>query len=81
MFAILWLVGWTLRVPVLAAPPLATRIGDAYGLDTAGIGALTMLPVVAIAFGAVPAAMIIARFGLKAAIAGGLLVMGAASSA
>ena len=81
MFAILWLVGWTLRVPVLAAPPLATRIGDAYGLDTAGIGALTMLPVVAIAFGAVPAAMIIARFGLKAAIAGGLLVMAAASSA
>ncbi|WP_052248942.1 MFS transporter [Leisingera sp. ANG-Vp] len=81
MFAILWLVGWTLRVPVLAAPPLATRIGDAYGLDAAGIGALTMLPVVAIAFGAVPAAMIIARFGLKAAIAGGLLLMAAASSA
>ncbi|MDC0659358.1 MFS transporter [Leisingera sp. SS27] len=81
MFAVLWLVGWTLRVPVLAAPPLATRIGNAYGLDTAGIGALTMLPVVAIAFGAIPAAVIITRFGLKTAITGGLLLMAAASSA
>lgn len=81
MFAILWLVGWTLRIPVLAAPPLATSIGETYGLETAGIGALTMLPVVAIAFGAVPAAMIIARFGLKVAIVGGLVLMAAASSA
>lgn len=81
MFAVLWLVGWTLRVPVLAAPPLATRVGDAFGLEAAGIGALTMLPVVAIAFGAIPAAMIIARFGLKAAIVGGILVTAAASSA
>lgn len=81
MFAILWLVGWTLRVPVLAAPPLATRIGDSYGLEAAGIGALTMLPVIAIAFGAIPAALIIARFGVKAAIVGGLLLMAAASGA
>lgn len=81
LFALLWLVGWTLRVPVLAAPPLATRIGESYGLEAAGIGALTMLPVVAIAFGAIPAAMIIARFGLKVAIVGGLLLMAAASSA
>lgn len=81
LFVILWLVGWTLRVPVLAAPPLATRIGATYELEAAGIGALTMLPVVAIAFGAIPAAMIIARFGLKAAIVGGLLLMAATSSA
>jgi CP family cyanate transporter-like MFS transporter len=81
VFTLLWLVGWTLRVPVLAAPPLATRIGETYGLGTAGIGALTMLPVVAIAFGALPAAMIIARFGLKVTIVGGLLLMATASAA
>lgn len=81
VFALLWLVGWTLRVPVLAAPPLATRIGETYGLGTAGIGAITMLPVVAIAFGALPAAMIIARFGLKVTIVGGLLLMATASAA
>ncbi|MGD1882629.1 MAG: CynX/NimT family MFS transporter [Paracoccaceae bacterium] len=81
MLAILWLVGWTLRVPVLAAPPLATRIADSYGLEAAGIGALTMLPVVAVAFGAIPAALLIERFGLKAAIVFGVLFMAAASSA
>ena len=81
MFVILWLIGWTLRVPVLAAPPLATRMADAFGLDAAGIGALTMLPVVAIAFGAIPAALIIGRFGLKTAIVGGVLLMALASMA
>ena len=81
MLIVLWLVGWTLRVPVLAAPPLATRIADAFGLGEAGIGALTMLPVIAIAFGAIPAAWIIARFSLRAVIVGGLLVAVTASVA
>ena len=81
MLAVLWLVGWTLRVPVLAAPPLATRMAESFGLEAAGIGALTMLPVVAIAFGAIPAALIIGRFGVKTAIVGGVLLMATASSA
>ncbi|MDC1286903.1 MFS transporter [Gammaproteobacteria bacterium] len=81
MLAVLWLVGWTLRVPILAAPPLATRIADTFGLGEAGVGALTMLPVVAVAFGAIPAAWIIARFSLRIVIVGGLLVMVAASVA
>ncbi|MET1413170.1 MFS transporter [Roseibium sp. HPY-6] len=80
-FVILWLVGWTLRVPVLAAPPLATRIAESYGLEAAGIGALTMLPVVAIAFGAIPAAFMIGRFGVKASIVFGILLMAVASTA
>lgn len=81
MLVVLWLVGWTLRVPILAAPPLATRIADAFGFGETGVGALTMLPIVAVAFGAIPAAWIIARFGIRLAIAGGLLVMVAASVA
>ena len=81
MLVVLWLVGWTLRVPILAAPPLATRIADAFGLGETGVGALTMLPVIAVAFGAIPAAWVIARFGLRLAIVGGLLVMIAASVA
>jgi len=81
MFIILWMVGWTLRVPILSAPPLATRIADAFGLGELGVGALTMLPIVAVAFGAIPAALIVAHFGLRAAIVGGLFVMTAASVA
>lgn len=81
MLVVLWLVGWTLRVPILSAPPLATRIADSFGLNEAGVGAITMLPIIAIAFGAIPAALIIARFGLRIAIVGGLFVMVAASVA
>ena len=79
MLAVLWLVGWTLRVQILAAPPLATRMADTFGLGEAGVGALTMLPIVAVAFGAIPAALVIARFGIRVVIVGGLLVMVAAS--
>ncbi len=75
MLIVLWLVGWTLRVTILAAPPLATYIADSFELGEAGVGSLTMLPVLAVAFGAIPAALIIARFGLKATIVGGILVM------
>lgn len=81
VLALLWLVGWTLRVPILAAPPLATRIAESFSLGEAAEGALTMLPVVTVAFGAIPAAWIIARFGIRAAIVAGLLVMAAASVA
>lgn len=81
MFAVLWLIGWTLRVPILAAPPLATRIADSFGLGEAGIGALTMLPIVAVAFGALPAAWLVARFGLRTTIAGGIVIMAFASIA
>ncbi|MDA9982412.1 MFS transporter [Gammaproteobacteria bacterium] len=81
MFAVLWLIGWTLRVPILSAPPLATRIADSFGLGEAGIGALTMLPIVAVAFGALPAAWLIGRFGLRTTIVGGIVVMAFASIA
>ncbi len=80
-FAVLWLIGWTLRVPILTAPPLATQIADTFGLGEAGIGALTMLPLVAVAFGAVPATWLIARFDLRTTIAGSIAIMAFASIA
>ena len=81
MLVVLWLVGWTLRVPILAAPPLAVEIGYSFGLGEAGIGALTMLPVMAVALGAIPAAWIISRYSLRRVIAGGVFVMALASVA
>lgn len=81
ILCLLWLVGWTLRVPILAAPPLALQIGEAFGLNEAGTGALTMLPIMAVAFGAIPAAWFIARFGLRWVIVTGLLIMALASVA
>jgi MFS transporter, CP family, cyanate transporter len=81
MFLILWLIGWTLRIPILSAPPLATRIADTFSLGESGIGAITMLPLVSVAFGAIPAAWLIARFGLRVSIAGGIATMALASIA
>ncbi len=81
MLVVLWLVGWTLRIHILAAPPLATRIAESFNLGEAGEGALTMLPVLAVAFGAIPAAWAIARFGIRTSIVCGLLIMTVASIA
>ena len=81
ILCLLWLIGWTLRVPILAAPPLATQIADAFGLGEAGTGALTTLPMIAVAFGAIPAAWFISRFSLKTVIVSGLLIMAMASIA
>lgn len=81
MLILLWLIGWTLRIPVLSIPPIAINIADDLGLNETGLGALTMVPSVAIAFGAIPAALLISRFSLRKAIVGGLLVMTIASIA
>lgn len=78
---LLWLVGWTLRVPVLATPPLATRIAEDAGMGETGLAALTMLPLLTIAFGALAAAWLVARLGVRVAIVGGMMVMAAASTA
>ena len=81
MLALLWLVGWTLRVPILAAPPLATHMAESLDLSAAGVGAVTMLPLIAVALGAVPAAWLIARVGLRASVVTGICVMVVASTA
>ncbi len=81
MLALLWLVGWTLRIPILAAPPLAMQMAESLDLGAAGVGAVTMLPVIAVALGAVPAAWLIARIGLRAAVVTGICVMVVASTA
>ena len=65
LIACIALVGWTLRVPILAATPLATPIEDDFGLGEAGVAATTMLPIVAEAFAAIPAAWVISRIGMR----------------
>ena len=81
LLALLWLVGLYLRIPVLAAPPLADRIGEDFALGSVGIGALTMVPVIMLALGAVPAALLIGRVGVRMSIIAGMAVMAVASAA
>ena len=81
LLALLWLVGLYLRIPVLAAPPLAERIAADLGLGGVGVGALTMVPVIMLAIGAVPAALLIGRIGVRGAVVVGMSVMAVASAA
>ena len=77
---LLWACGFTLRITVLSVPPLSIQMTEAFGLSVAETGALTMLPLVAIGLGALLAAWLVARFGIKQTIIGGLLIMAVAAS-
>lgn len=78
---LLWMTGLYLRVPVLVAPPLASRIGEDLGLGQAGVGALTTIPVLMLAVGALPGSLAIARLGARTTLVVALVIVGAGSAA
>ncbi len=72
---LLWLAGVYLRIPVLVAPPLAPFISDELGLSQALTGALTTLPILMLAIGAMPGSLAIARIGPRNTLALAMVVM------
>lgn len=81
VFALLWLAGLYLRLTILVAPALAQHIADDLGLSQTGVGALTTIPVLMLALGALPGAKAIARFGPRHTLALALAIAGLASLA
>ncbi|WP_163144620.1 MFS transporter, partial [Arhodomonas sp. KWT] len=81
LLTLLWLTGLYLRVPILVAPPLAPVIGDDLALSQTVIGALTTLPVLMLAVGALPGALAIARLGARRTLALALVLVAASSAA
>lgn len=81
VLALLWLAGAYLRVPILAAPPLAPLIAADLNLNQTAIGALTTVPVLMLSLAALPGARLIARSGPRTALVGALVLLAAASSA
>jgi MFS transporter, CP family, cyanate transporter len=71
-FILLWLAGNALRLTLLAVPPVIPLIHDELHLNGTQIGVLTGLPPMLLAFAAVPGSLLIARLGLRAALAVGL---------
>lgn len=69
---LLWLAGVSLRLTILAVPPVIPAIHDDLHLSQTGVGILTGLPSMLFAFAAVPGALLIARLGAKAALVLGL---------
>jgi CP family cyanate transporter-like MFS transporter len=79
IFCLLWFAGLYLRIPVLVAPPLSPRISADLGLDQAATGALTTLPVLMLALGAIAGSLVVVRLGPRNAVATGLALAAVAS--
>ena len=69
---LLWLGGVDLRLTMLAVPPLIPLIHRELHLDEKAVGALVSLPVLLLAAAAVPGSLLIARLGVRGALAVGL---------
>src|SRR5258708_31172746 len=78
---LLWLAGAALRMTVLAVPPLLPLIHRDLDLSETEIGTLAGLPLLLFAGAAVPASLMIARFGGRSALIAGLLICALASAA
>jgi len=72
---LLWLAGVYLRIPILVAPPLAPFIGDELALSQTLTGALTTLPILMLAIGAMPGSLSISRNGPRNTLALAMVVM------
>lgn len=81
MACLLWLTGAYLRVPILVAPALAPYIADELALSQALTGALTTLPILMLALGAMPGSLAISRFGPRHTLVLALVVMTVGSAA
>ena len=78
---LLWLSGVYLRIPILVAPPLAPFISDDLGLNQALTGALTTLPILMLAVGAMPGSLAISRLGPRNTLALAITIMALGSAA
>lgn len=77
---LLWLGGFSLRVTLLAVPPVIPQIHRQLDLDEKGISILTGLPILLLAAAAVPGAVLIARVGPRRALLTGLIAVAAGSA-
>ncbi len=78
---IMWLSGACLRVTIVAVPPLIPLLHKNLHLSESDIGILSSFPPLLFSIAAVPGALLIARFGVKAALLAGLLLNAAAAAA
>jgi CP family cyanate transporter-like MFS transporter len=79
--ALLWLAGISLRITVLAVPPVLPHIHDDLELNEKAVGILTALPVLLLAAAAVLGSLVIHRIGARRALIIGLWTVAAAGAA
>ena len=73
-FSLLWTCGASLRLTVLAVPPVISMIQRDLHLSGTEIGLLSGIPVVIFGIFAAPGSMVVARMGVRGALVCGLLI-------
>jgi CP family cyanate transporter-like MFS transporter len=71
---LLWLAGMTMRITILAVPPVIPLIHNDLEMTQAQVGLLVSLPVLVFAIAAVPGSLLIARFGTLRTLIVGMVV-------
>lgn len=69
---LLWLAGASLRLTLLAIPPVIPQLQSEFAMSQAAIGALTSLPVLLFAFVAIPGSLLVSRMGALRVVTLGL---------
>jgi len=77
---LIWLSGVSLRVTILAVPPVLPMLRAELGLSGTEIGVLGSLPMVLFALAAVPGSLMVRWLGILITLVGGLAVVAAASA-
>ena len=79
--ALLWLAGASLRITVLAVPPIVPLLHADLHLTETQIGVLSSLPPLLFALAAVPGSLFVARLGAMPTVIAGLFLNALASAA
>ena len=78
--ALLWLAGNGLRLTILAVPPVIVMIRDDFSLSATEVGLLSGIPPALFAVAALAGSLLVARFGVREALMGGLVLVAAGSA-
>src|SRR5271166_3950380 len=74
-YALLWWAGSSLRITILAVPPLILAISNELHLQATEVGLLTGLPIAMFALAALPGSLLMARLGSQLTLICGLLLI------
>jgi len=77
---LLWLAGNTLRLTILAVPPLLALIREDFALSATEVAILSSIPPALFAIAALAGSLLVARLGLLHALLGGLVVTAVGSA-
>src|SRR5262245_39976997 len=80
LLCLLWLAGVSIRVTLLAVPPVIPLIRDELHMSEAQVGFLVGLPVLIFAIAAVPGSLLVARLGATLTLIAGILITAVAGA-